>query len=127
MDFRQRLKQSRHANGANATEGPEAQLDCAYFAIDRSKNPVCLDLRLPNGARMAIPYSYVTEIRFDAEKGIEIMTQQKRVCILGRQLAKLYEHLLSFKVRFIQSHIGMDMEEDGLIVREILIEESTFQ
>lgn len=125
MDFQQRLEQSknRSANGDMSGE-PDMNFTCPYFATDRIKTPACIDLRLPNGVRRALPYAYFTEINFDADAGIEILTSQKRVHIIGRQLGVLYDHLISYRVRFIQTHLGMDAEQEGLCVKEILIEDA---
>ncbi len=125
MDFRQRLEQSR-VRPANAE--PPAEKDehyaCPYFATDRGKSPACLELRLPDGIRRAVPYAFFTEIIFDIDAGIEILTTQKRITITGRQLAKLYDYLVAYRVRFIQVHTGTDAEaEDGVFVYGILIEE----
>lgn len=125
MDFKQRLEQSRNrfANGELTSEADMQA--CPYFATDRSRNPLCLDLRLPDGIRRAVPYAYFTEINFDADAGIEILTAQKRIHIIGRQLGMLYDHLIAYRVRYVQSNIGSDANEDGLFVKEIVIEEIT--
>lgn len=123
MDFRQRLEQSR-TKPANIE--PIADADdhfiCPYFAADRGTNPVCLDLRLKGGVRKAIPYIFITEIDYDIDKGIELFTSGKHVTIIGRNLTKLYDYLIVYKVRYIQANIGSDANEDGLFVKEILLE-----
>jgi len=124
MDFRQRLEQSKmQLVGGFATSEPDEQVTSTHFAIERNKTPVCLELRLPDGSRKAVPYSYFTEISFDADRGIEILTTQKRIEISGRKLAQLFEYLVSYRVRYVASHSGYDSGEDELFVKEILIEE----
>jgi hypothetical protein len=124
MDFRQRLEQSRvQMVTSDASDEQEDQSACPYFAADRSKSPICLELRLPDGGRKAIPYAYFTEINFDADEGIEILTTQKRINITGRRLSRLFDYLVTYRVRYVQADVGNDIQEDGLFVEGILIEE----
>ena len=124
MDFRQRLEQSRvHPIDHDSPDESENHVICPYFATDRSKTPICLDIRLANGNRKAVPYSYFMEISFDVETGIEILTTQKRIRIVGRNLITLFDHLVTYRVRYVQANIGHDMEEDGVFVEAIRIEE----
>ncbi|MCO5946723.1 hypothetical protein [Mucilaginibacter flavidus] len=124
MDFRQRLEQSRvQLVGGTSEFDPDEHFTSLYFATERGSNPLCLDLRLPDGSRKAVPYSYFTEINFDADAGIEILTTQKRISVTGRNLKALYEHLITYRVRYVQANIGNDTEEDGLFVEEIRISE----
>lgn len=124
MDFRTRLEQGRERRvEGEGTAEPEENFACEYFATDRVKTcPPCLELRLSQGTRKALPYSYVTEIGFDNEAGIEICTGSKKITITGRNLAKLFECLVNYRVRYVQAHIGNDLNEDGLFVKEIVIE-----
>ena len=126
MNFREKLEQSRERLGSNSEAVIEAEMQeaytCEYFATDNIKSlPACLDLRLPNGSRKALPYNYFVEINFDTESGIEITTTTKKVKITGRELGKLYDFLVSYRVRFITSNLGEDLKDEGLFVKEILI------
>jgi hypothetical protein len=124
MDFRQRLEQTR-ARPVDSETPDEADdhFACPYFATDRTRNPLCLDLRLSKGTRKALPYAYFTEINFDAEAGIEIITSGKKVTIIGRNLAQLFEALIGYRVRYVQANISHDtLDEDGLFVKDICIE-----
>ncbi|RKR84198.1 hypothetical protein BDD43_4425 [Mucilaginibacter gracilis] len=123
MDFRQRLEQSRVQLAGNipATE-PDEDWTCAYYGIERGNSPVCLDLRLPDGSRKAFPYSYFTAMHFDVDTGIEIQTNQKRIVITGRNLTKLFEQLITYRVRYVQADVGNDTQDDGLFVAAILID-----
>lgn len=123
MDFRQRLEQSRSKPANSEAEQPEELLSHTYFAADRAGSPLCLDLRLRNGSRKAIPYSYLSEMSYDAEKGIEILTSTKRITITGRNLSTLYDYLITYRLRFVQANIGNDTQEDGPFVDEIRVEE----
>jgi len=108
-------------NGNTPAE-PDEFVTCPYFATDRTKNPVCLELRLADGRRKALPYSYITGINFDADAGIEIITTLSRIAITGRNLASLFDHLVMYRVRYVQADMGQDAQEDGVFVEEILIE-----
>ena len=128
MNFRDRLEQSREKLGNNTETILAAEMEegyaCEYFATDNIKSlPACLDLRLPTGNRKAVPYSLFAEINFDLENGIEITTSTKTIKITGRDLFKLYDFLVAYRVRYIQAKVGADMEDEGLLVKEILIDE----
>ncbi len=123
MEFRQRLDQAQKAL-ADSPAPVEADADPAhtYYAIERSVNLACLELRMPDGRHKAIPYLHFSEVSYEAETGIEIMTAQRRIRITGRNLTKLYTHLVAYRVRFIRANIGADTEEDGLFLEKIIIE-----
>lgn len=124
MNFRERLDQATKYTGSDtAVEPTEDSFTSPFFAVDRVKNPVCLDLRLPDGVRKALPYTYFTEMNFDLDTGIEILTSQKRITITGRNLIKLFDYLIAYRVKYIQANIGGDTTEDGLFVKEILVQE----
>lgn len=124
MDFRQRLEQSRNtaANSSSHVEPTEPAAN-RYFSTDNGNRINCLDLRLPEGARKALPYALITEINFDLDSGIEILAQGKTITIKGRNLIKLYDYLIAYRVRYIQANVGIDPEEEGLFVKEIFIGE----
>lgn len=125
MDFRQRLEQSRNRHGnSEVTTEPESGFSCPYFGTDKNGNPACLELRLPDGRRKAIPYAFFTEINFDIDTGIEILTTGKRILITGRHLTRLFEHLTAYKVRYVLANVGYDTgDEDGVFVKEIIIDD----
>jgi len=123
MDFKQRLEQNR-GKLDNAEELSEPEDDFVYFATGNTQNlPACLDLRLSQGKRKALPYSFFTELNFDSEEGIEILTPREKIKIIGRNLTKLFDYLVNYRVRYIQASIGNDPKEDGLFVSEIIIED----
>ncbi len=124
MDFRQRLAESRIKTDADeATVEHESFTASRYFATDKAKNPACLELRLPEGVRKALPYSYITELNYGIDKGIEIFANSKRITITGRNLAQLFDYLVTYRVRYVQMQVGSNIEEDGLFVEAISIEE----
>jgi hypothetical protein len=124
MDFRQRLEQNRNTSVDSETPAePDEQFTCPYFATDRGKSPACLDLRLRDGKRYALPYAYFTEMMFDVDAGILIATTSKMITITGRNLTRLFDYLVAYRVKYIQANIGSDPNEDGLFVKEIRVDE----
>jgi hypothetical protein len=128
MNYRERLEESLERHGSISESIIAAEMDkgfcCEYFATDNIKSlPACLDLRLSNGTRKALPYSHFTEINFDVTEGIEIITSSKKIKITGRDLTKLYDFLTAYRVRYVTSNLGYDVNEEGLFVKEIVIED----
>ncbi len=127
MNFRDRIEHSReklnNPVAANNNEQEEG-FDSEFFGIDNIKSfPACIDLRLPEGNRKALPYSYIVEINFSPADGIEITTTTKKITITGRDLEKLFDYFAAFRVRYVQANLGTDATETGLFVSEILIED----
>lgn len=127
MNFRERIEQRRgnqfNIEPANDNQQEES-FESDFFGIESLRNPLaCIDLRFADGLRKAIPYIYVLEINFDASEGIEILTTTKKIKITGRDLAKLYDYLVVFRVKYIQANIGTDTNEEGLFVKDIVIQE----
>jgi hypothetical protein len=125
MDFKQRLEQGNEMpNGKELLSEPENNNAGEFFGIaNQATSPACLDLRLKSGNRKAIPYSFFTEINYNIEAGIEIFTTTKRIIINGRNLSKLFDYLATYRVRYVQASVGSDPKEDGLFVKDIMIEE----
>lgn len=131
MNFRERIEKRRETldNTSVSTEPAnnnelEQSFDLNYFGVENLRNsPACVDLRLSNGNRKAIPYTYIMELSFDSTNGIEITTSTKRINITGRDLSRLYEYLTAYRVKYIQSHLGTDANQEGLFVKDIKIEE----
>lgn len=122
LDFRQRLEQSRTTPvSAEPLTEPEDQYSCTYFATD--KNPACLDLRFAKGSRKAFPYSYFIEMRYESETGIELFTNSRKITITGRNMMRLFDYLVRYRVQYIQSNIGNDDGDEGLFVEKITVEE----
>jgi hypothetical protein len=129
MDFKEKIKhrtEERDANkGIDQIEEGEKFERSQFFGIDNIRNfPPCIDLRLSDGNSKALPYSFIVEINFQKSEGIELLTTSKRVFINGRNLQRLYDYLILFRVKFIQSNIGKDISEESLLfVKEILVED----
>lgn len=127
MNFRERIERNRPSqdNGAvNIEPVAEKPESTNFYGLDNvNGQPACLELRLGDGCRKALPYSYIMEINFDATEGIEIITAAKRIKITGRKLDRLYEYLVAYRVKYIQENIGTDAGENGLFVTRIEIGE----
>lgn len=127
MNFRERIEQRRENPVSVVSENNNEQentFDTDYFGIANLRDHTpCLDLRLADGSRKALPYSYIMEINFDVDNGIEIITSTKQVKITGRNLGRLYEYMATYRVRYIQAHIGTDGNELGIFVKDIEITE----
>lgn len=96
-----------------------------FFGVEQvNAYPPCIDLRLKDGNSKALPYSYIVEVTYNPSEGIEILTATKRILIEGRNLQMLYNHLVGYRVKYIQACIGKDLMEDkDLFVKSIQIEE----
>lgn len=125
MNFRERLERDRvKRQPANDNMAVVENIRSDYFGISNIPNmPACLDLRFSEGGRVAMPYSYINEIRFEPSNEILILTNTKKIKIGGRDLEKLYDYLAMFRVRFVKALAGDDFEESGLCVNEIVIED----
>src|SRR5882724_4013095 len=120
MNFRDRIEKNREIQSkpvaANNNEQEEG-VNCEYFGIENIRNSLtCIDLRLADGTRKALPYSYIMEINFTTSHEIEILTATRQIKIEGRYLMRLYNYLVAFRVRYIQENMGMDTKEEGLFI-----------
>ena len=122
-ELSERLKNNE--TDPSVSETFENDVDTTFFGIEpNQKFPTALDLRFANGNCKAIPYTYISEIDFIPSEGIEITALGRKFRILGRNLKKLYDFILKYRVRFIQANIGEDLtEEKDLFVADIVIEE----
>ncbi len=127
MTFKERVERDyarQNELAANNNDPEQDGYDAEFFGIDNIKSfPASLDLRLPNGSRIAIPYGFIQEIRFNPAEGIEITTDKKTIKVLGRDLEKLFDYLTAFRVRYIRANAGFDGNETGLFVGTISIED----
>lgn len=123
MSFRERIEQARanldsiEQNGANDNEVEET-IESDYFGVENIRNlPACLDLRFSDGTRKAIPYSYILEIDYEPSGEIKITCSEKEISIKGRDLGKLYDYLIVYRVRFVkeQAHVNVDNTNQVLI------------
>ena len=85
------------------TENEQDDIDYRAFGTNRNKRQaVMLDIRTLGGARLAMPYSYMTSIFFDASGVIVLSYASHNVRLVGRNLLPLYEALANHQARYIQ-------------------------
>ena len=95
-----------------------------YFAVTRS-GETRLDLRLNNGDRLSLPYSYMQGIQLtcQAESGDELLSltipNAYYIEVLGEGLAILYEALNRLSLRFLREADGE--AEEGVTVKKIKV------
>lgn len=104
------------------------ELDYRAFGANRNRRQVVmLDLRMLTGERLALAYSYLTSIFFDASGVIVLSYASHNVRIEGRNLEPLYDGLVSHAVRYIQQEntdLEKDVSEDETFVAEIELSET---
>lgn len=130
MSFRERIEQARAnlANsepvGVNDNETKDDDVfESEYFGIENIRNlPACFDLRFADGNRKAIPYSDISEIDYDPSGEIKITCSEKEITIKGRNLEKLYDYLVGYRVRFITEGVGSNVDGEGLFVERIEVD-----
>jgi hypothetical protein len=122
-EMAERLKGNE--NEPSISDSFENDVDTTFFGLEpNQKFPTTLDLRFSNGNCKAIPYTYISEIDFIPSEGIEITALGRKFRITGRNLRKLYDFILKYRVRFIQANIGEDTtEEKELFIQDITIED----
>ena len=87
---------------SNETSEPD-EIDYRAFGANRSgRQAIMLDVRTLQGVRLALPYSYLNSIFFDASGEIVLYFGSHNIRIEGRNLAPLYEKMLSHSVRYIR-------------------------
>lgn len=127
MSYKEIIEQKKRERedsltSANNNKNDES-FNSDYFGIENLRNiPACLDLRFSDGNCQAVPYSLFTSIEYSTDKGIIIKSSLSKITISGRNLKFLYNYLVTFRVRYIQSNLGMDVGENNLIVTEIEIQ-----
>lgn len=101
-----------------------------FWGVERVANrrAIMLDLRLKGGLFYALPYSYMTKIKFDPSEGIEIFISGNHVKITGRNLNEIYLQLCRNRVNFIQVNISdVDLAaENKIFIKDIEVTENAF-
>ena len=111
MNFRERLEQARVDRNNDETvvanDNNEEVIQSEYFGISNARNlPACLDLRFIDGTRKAVPYSYILEVDYDPSGEMKITCTEKEIIIKGRDLEKLYDYLVGYRVKFVAERGG---------------------
>lgn len=109
---------------ANNNEAEES-FNNDYFGVESIRNlPACIDYRLADGDFVAIPYSLLTGINYNPEKGIEISYANCSVKIMGFNLRQLYYYLALYRVRYVQIAFGQSLEvNENIVIYHIEINE----
>lgn len=98
-----------------------------FWGIERvaSRRAIMLDVRLKGGKFYALPYSYMTKVKFDPSEGLEIYISGNYVKITGRNLHEIYIQLLRHRVNFIQANISdIDItDENKTYIKDIEVTE----
>lgn len=101
-----------------------------FWGVERVANrrAIMLDLRLKGGLFYALPYSYMTKIKFNPSEGIEIFISGNHVKITGRNLNEIYLQLCKNRVNFIQANFSdIDLAaENKTFVKDIEVTENAF-
>ncbi len=92
-----------------------------YWGIEKQSSfqSLMINFHFKDGNFTAIPYSYITRINYNPSVGIEILTTGDDFEIVGRNIDKLYNHLLTHRITFIRE---ADSEFDGENENECFIE-----
>ena len=108
---------------ANNNEAEES-FNNDYFGVESIRNlPACIDYRLADGDFVAIPYSLLTGINYNPDKGIEITYANYSVKIIGFNLRQLYYYLALYRVRYVQASMGQNIDfNDHIQVTQIDIQ-----
>jgi len=125
LQLKEKEKQDSIEAGENVVAGTDdIGKDSEFFGIENVRNmPPNLELRFADDDSEGLPYSLITGLSYRLNTGILIRAVTMNIKITGRDLKKLYRYLLAHRVTYIQAKQGTDIEETGLFVKEILIEE----
>jgi hypothetical protein len=79
-----------------------------------------LKLILKNGNRHFFPYAYMSEVAFDIEGRLTILTSEREIIIEGRGLDILEEWIFESRVKWVkEDNRSIDPLEEGVFVRRI--------
>ena|ERR1043165_5129006 len=127
MSFRERIERTREKLNnpvpANDNE-PDEGFETAFYRVEGIRNsPPNLVLRFANGSRKGIPYISFQDVDYSPAEGIKIRMPQCSIRITGRDLERLFNYLNLHRVTYIQENISADTTEEGIFIKEIIIEE----
>lgn len=97
--------------------------DFKFYGIEpqSSAQAVMLDVRFGNGNFQALPYSYMTRIRFNPSEGIEVFVSDVKLLIIGRNMNTIYNYLVMHRLTYIQESLGDldDGDENEVFIEKI--------
>ena len=129
------LKRKPSASGMSpATESKADEADGqdetdyrAYGANRTGRQAIMLDVRTLTGERLALSYSYLNSIFFDASGVIVLSFGSHNVRIEGRNLVPVYDGLINHAVRYIRqenAELERDVPENETFISLIAIDEA---
>jgi hypothetical protein len=114
-EFLNRKPRASRAAGENADSESEEQEETnyrAYGANRTGRQVLMLDVRTLTGERLALSYSYLNSIFFDASGILVLSFGSHNIRIKGRNLAPVYEGLLNHAVRYVRQE-NPEIERDA--------------
>lgn len=130
------LKRKPSASGAHrpATESKASEANeedetdyRAYGANRTGRQAIMLDVRTLEGVRLALSYSYLNSIFFDASGLIVLSFGSHNIRIEGRNLTPVYDGLINHRVRYVRqenAEIERDVPEHETFISSIEIPEA---
>lgn len=89
-------------DGKAESELQEFDQGCYSMLTANRSGAVMVDFRVRTGDSIALPYSYLTEAKFNASSGILLRFVGHDVRIAGRNLRALFDSLREHKVTWIR-------------------------
>jgi len=103
-----------------------------YPAVDSGDKPSCVGFEesgriayklkfiLKNGNRHFFPYAYISEVAFDIEGRLTILTSEREIIIEGRGLDNLEEWVFESRVKWVkEDNRSFDPHEEGIFISGI--------
>ena len=79
-----------------------------------------LKLIFRNGNRVFFPYAYISEVAFDVEGRLTLLTSEREIIIEGRGLDNLEEWIFESRLKWVkEDNRSFDPHEEGIFVRRI--------
>ncbi len=83
-----------------------------------------LKLIFKNGNRHSFPYAYMSEVIFDVEGKITILTSEREIIIEGRGLDNLEEWIFESRVKWVkEDNRSFDPHEEGIFINTIEVKD----
>lgn len=116
---------SQWVNKTGGENNSGAEKDSNFYTIEKQsgKRAIMLDIEFESGNCLALPYAYLTKIKYNPSDGIIIIWGGTHIKVEGRNLRKLYTQLTRHKVTNLYESIDEvdDIKEDVLFIEKISI------
>ena len=115
--------------GKKFVDNPTSDSQNKFFIreVQANKRAIMLDIELKNGDHIAMPYAYLTKIKYNLSEGILIEWGATSIKIEGSNLKELYNHLVQHKVKLIKDsvkQVNNDIPDDVLFIEKISVVQS---